>query len=185
MRKENFDHVIAAAVEVSGEREIVVIGSQAILGSVDDPPEVLLESMEVDVYPLGDPEKAIEIEAALGEGSSFQGLYGYYAHGVGPGTMKGPAGWHDRLIRVKVPPRPGQKAEPIALCLELHDLVLAKCAAGRARDWDYAREMLRLGLVDYEVLVQRIAEMPGGADHRVGIREMLEGIASQIARHPE
>lgn len=185
MRKENFDHVIAAAVEVSGEREIVVIGSQAILGSVEDPPAVLLESMEVDVYPLGDPEKAIEIEAALGEGSSFQGLYGYYAHGVGPETMKGPAGWRDRLIRVKVPPRPRQKVEPIALCLELHDLVLAKCAAGRARDWDYAREMLRLGLVDYEVLDERIDEMPGGADHKKGIREMLTGIASRTARNPE
>lgn len=116
MRKENFDHVIAAAVEISGEREIVVIGSQAILGSVEEPPEVLLESMEVDVFPLRDPEKAIEIEAVLGEGSSFQGIYGYYAHGVGPETMKGPVGWHDRLIRVKVPPRPGQEPEPIALC---------------------------------------------------------------------
>jgi hypothetical protein len=185
VRKENFDHVIAAAVEVSGEREIVVIGSQAILGSVDDPPEVLLESMEVDVYPLGDPEKAIEIEGALGEGSAFQGLYGYYAHGVGPETMKGPVGWRDRLIRVKVSPRPRQEAEPVALCLELHDLVLAKCAAGRARDWDYVREMLRLRLVDYEVLVERIDELPGGADHQDGIREMLAGIASQIARRSE
>jgi hypothetical protein len=34
MRREDFEHVIAAAAEVSGEREIVVIGSQAILGSV-------------------------------------------------------------------------------------------------------------------------------------------------------
>jgi hypothetical protein len=39
VRKESFDHVIAAAVEISGEREIVVIGSQAILGSVEEPPE--------------------------------------------------------------------------------------------------------------------------------------------------
>jgi hypothetical protein len=185
VRKESFDHVIAAAVEISGEREIVVIGSQAILGSVEEPPKVLAESMEVDVFPLRDPEKAIEIETVLGEGSSFQGLYGYYAHGVGPETMKGPVGWRDRLISVKVSPRPGQKAEPIALCLELHDLVLAKCAAGRARDWDYAREMLRLGLVDYEVLVERIDEMPGGAEHQDGIRKMLAGIASQITRDPE
>jgi hypothetical protein len=155
VRKESFDHVIAAAVEISGEREIVVIGSQAILGSVEEPPKVLAESMEVDVFPLRDPEKAIEIEAVLGEGSSFQGLYGYYAHGVGPGTMKGPVGWR------------------------------AKCAAGRARDWDHAREMLRLGLVDYEVLVERIDEMPGGAEHQDGIRKMLAGIASQITRDPE
>lgn len=133
MRKEHFDHLIAAAVDVSGEREIVVIGSQAIHGSVEEPPGILAASMEVDLYPLDDPEKAIEIEAVLGEGSSFQGVYGYYAHGVGPETMKGPAGWRDRLIRVKVSSRPGQEAEPIALCLELHDLVLAKCAAGRTR----------------------------------------------------
>ena len=185
MRKEHFDHLIAAAVDVSGEREIVVIGSQAIHGSVEEPPGILAESMEVDVYPLGDPEKAIEIEAVLGEGSSFQGVYGYYAHGVGPETMKGPAGWRDRLIRVKVPPRPGQEAEPVALCLELHDLVLAKCAAGRTRDWDYARKMLQLQLVDYEVLVERIDEMPGGPEHQDQIREMLAGITSQIARQLE
>jgi hypothetical protein len=185
VRKADFDHLIAAAAQICGDTEIVVIGSQAILGSVEEPPEILAESMEADVYPLGDPEKAIEIEAMLGEGSSFQGLYGYYAHGVGPETMKGPAGWRDRLIRVQVPPRPGQEAEPVALCLELHDLVLAKCAAGRTRDWDYAREMLRLELVDYEELVERIDEMPGGAEHQDRIREMLAGIARQIARQDQ
>lgn len=54
-----------------------------------------------------------------------------------------------------------------------------------APDWDYAREMLRLELVDYEVLIERIDEMPGGAKHRGRIREMLAGIASQIARQHE
>lgn len=182
MRKANFDHVIAAAVDVSGEREIVVIGSQAILGSIEEPPEELLESMEVDVYPLRDPAKVLEIEAVLGEGSPFQGTFGYYAHGVGPETMKGPAGWRDRLIKVKVPPRVGQKAEPVAFCLELHDLVLAKCAAERQRDWDYAEQMLRLGLVDYAVLVERIDELPGGPDLQQRVRKMLAGIAARLER---
>lgn len=103
MRKVDFDHVIAAAVEVCGEREIVVIGSQAILGSVESPPEVLVESMEADVYPLNAPEKAEEIDAVLGDGSPFHGSFGFYAHGVGPKTMKGPAGWQDRLVKVRVP----------------------------------------------------------------------------------
>jgi hypothetical protein len=49
MRRDEFEHVIAAAAEVSAEREIVVIGSQAILGSVKDPPATMLLSMEADV----------------------------------------------------------------------------------------------------------------------------------------
>jgi Nucleotidyltransferase of unknown function (DUF6036) len=180
MRKADFDHVIAAAVDVSGEREIVVIGSQAILGSVEDPPEELVESMEVDVYPLHDPDKAEEIDTMLGDGSSFHGSFGFYAHGVGPETMKGPAGWEQRLIEVKIQSRPAQKAEPIAYCLELHDLVLAKCAAARERDWDYAREMLRLGLVDLAELLGRVDQMPVPKATRELVERMLRGIAFQL-----
>jgi len=175
VRKSDFDHVIAAAVDVSGEREIVVIGSQAILGSIEDPPEELIESMEVDVYPLNDPEKAEEIDSVLGDGSPFHGMFGFYAHGVGPETVKGPAGWEERLIKVRIPPRPAQRAEPMAYCLELHDLVLAKCAAGRDRDWEYAREMLRLGLVDLDELLGRIAQMPVPEATRELIEKMLRG----------
>lgn len=52
-----------------------------------------------------------------------------------------------------MPSRAGQDTQPIAYCVELHDLVLAKCAAGRDRDWAYAEEMLRLGLVELEELL--------------------------------
>lgn len=180
MRKPDFDHVVAAAVDVSGEREIVVIGSQAILASVEDPPEALVESMELDVYPLHDPDKAEEIDAVLGDGSPFQGTYGFYAHGVGPETVKAPAGWQERLIRVAIPPRPAQKVEPIAYCLELHDLVLAKCAAGRERDWDYTREMLKRELVELDELLGRISEMPVSAAIQEHMAKMLMGIGIQL-----
>jgi len=180
MRKPDFDHVVAAAVDVSGEREIVVIGSQAILASVDDPPPALVESMELDVYPLNDPEKAEEIDAALGDGSPFQGTFGFYAHGVGPETVKAPAGWEERLIKVAVPPRPAQKVEPVAYCLELHDLVLAKCAAGRERDWDYARTMLERELVGLDELLGRVGEMPVPAATQTRITAMLKGIGVQL-----
>ncbi len=89
MRRHEFEHVIAAAAAVAGEREIVVIGSQAIFGSVADPPRRMLISMEADVYPRNDPRKADEIEGSMGEGSLFQSTYGYYAHGVGPETVVG------------------------------------------------------------------------------------------------
>jgi hypothetical protein len=145
MRKADFDHVIAAAAAVSGEDEIVVIGSQALLGTVEDPPAAMLRSLEADVYPRAAPAKAEEIDGALGDGSQFQMTFGYYAHGVGPETAKAPAGWEERLVRVEVPRRPGGKGSVVALCLEVHDLVLAKCAAGRERTGTSPRTRSRRG----------------------------------------
>jgi Nucleotidyltransferase of unknown function (DUF6036) len=177
MRREDFEHVIAAAAEVSGEREIVVIGSQAILGSVPDPPEAMLFSMEADVYPLHDPAKAEEIDGSLGDGSFFHATYGYYAHGVGPETAKAPSGWQRRLVRVEIPPRVGQKSGALALCLEVHDLVLAKCVAGRDRDWEFAGVAIEAGLAQVEALLNRIAELPEPPADRTHIRRMIEGLS--------
>jgi hypothetical protein len=176
LQRAQFEHLIAAASEVSGEREIVVIGSQAILGIVDEPPESMLFSMEADVYPLHDPAKATEIEGSLGEGSPFQGTYGYYAHGVGPETAKAPAGWEERLVRVDIPPRVGPGSGAIALCLEVHDLILAKCVAGRDRDWEFAREALSAGLVQVEELLRRTEDLPVSASDRTRIGQMLEDV---------
>lgn len=184
MRRHEFDHVIAAAAIVSGEREIVVIGSQAILGNVDDPPESMLFSMEADVYPRNDPGKADEIEGSLGEGSLFQSTYGYYAQGVGPETVVGPAGWEKRLVRVEIPPRPGQSEGAIAFCLEIHDLVLAKCAAGRDRDWVFAQDALAANLVQIDELFRRIGDIPEPPADRAYVKRMLEGIAARIDRGP-
>lgn len=169
--------MIAAAAEVSGEREIVVIGSQAILGSVPDPPRTMLFSMEADVYPLNDPAKAIEIDGSLGDGSRFHSTYGYYAHGVGPETAVAPAGWEERLVRVEIPARVGQAGEVVACCLEVHDLVLAKCAAGRERDWEFAREAIAADLVRPEELLRRLDDLPEPPADRTHIRKLLEGIS--------
>lgn len=185
MRREDFEHVIAAAAEVSGEREIVVIGSQAILGSVVDPPKSMLFSMEADVYPLHDPAMAEAIDGSLGDGSAFHSTYGYYAHGVGPETAKAPAGWEQRLVRVEIPPRVGQQGGAVALCLEVHDLVLAKCAAGRDRDWDFARVALEAGLVEIDELFRRLPDLPLPPAARSHVRKMLEGSSKQAQRYLE
>lgn len=160
MQRHEFEHLIAAAANVLGQDVFVVIGSQAILGAVRNPPPELLVSMEADLYPLQDPERAIEIEGALGDGSQFALAYGYYAHGVGPETARAPLGWQDRLVRVDVPPRVGSANAPVALCLEPHDLVLAKLVRGGVRDVDYAATAVRAGLVSITVLKQRAADLP-------------------------
>jgi hypothetical protein len=99
---------------VTGQDEFVVIGSQAILGSFDQPPEDMLHSLEVDIYPLRNPGTRISFDGALGDGSQFHVAFGYYAHGVGPETAKPPAGWQERLVKRDVPPRPGSDGTIVA-----------------------------------------------------------------------
>lgn len=173
MRRADLEHVIAAAAQISDEVEFVVVGSQAVLAA-DDPPESLLRSMEADVYPRHAPEKAEEIDGSLGDGSHFHRTYGYYAHGVGPETAKAPSGWEDRLVPISIPPRPGSDQAAVAFCLEAHDLVLAKCAAGRDRDWEFAEDALAAGLVEMRELLGRIDDLPLAEGDRAFVRRMLE-----------
>ncbi len=180
MQPEDFEHVLAAAAAVTGEQEFVVVGSQAILGSVAKPPSALLVSMEVNIYPRHAPEAAIRIDGSLGDGSPFHNSFGYYAHGVGPLTAKTPAGWQDRLVRREIPKRVTGKHTVVAWCLEIHDLVLSKCVAGRDRDWLYAREALKTRLVDVELLFSRISDLPVNMPDREHVDKQLRAIVRSL-----
>lgn len=169
--------MIRAAADVSRESEIVVIGSQAILGSFPEAPAEMLRSLDADVYPRHAPEKAIEIEGAMGDGSPFQRQFGYYAHAVGPETAKAPDGWESRLVAVEVPARAGTTQRIVAHCMEIHDLVLAKCVADRPRDREFAQEALRANLVSAEELEARVDLLPVGADRRRSLKRMLRVVA--------
>jgi hypothetical protein len=176
VRRRDFEHVIAAAANVVGEDEFVVIGSQAILGVVSEPPDELLESMEADIYPRFRPELSDLIDGAMGDGSPFEEQFGYFAHGVGPETAKAPAGWEDRLIRVEIPPRVTSARRPVAWCLEPHDLVLAKLARGSERDWDYAKRAVRASLVKLEILCARAETLPLNSGHREAVIAGLQAL---------
>lgn len=156
MRRSELEHVIRAAAAITNQYEIVVVGSQSLLGSITDPPAALVESMEADVYPRQRPDLADLIDGAIGEGSPFHERFGYYAQGVGPETAVLPAGWESRLVRVQNP----NTDLKIGWCLELHDLAAAKLAAGREKDWVFVREMLCSKIVQPEELSQRITALP-------------------------
>jgi hypothetical protein len=155
----------------------VIIGSQAIHGEIVDPPDELLQSMEVDMYPLADPDRADDIDGALGDGSWFEYTNGYFAHGVGPTTAKAPTGWMERLVRVDVEPLvPGRK--PVAYCMERHDMILAKLVRGEQRDVDYARVAVRAGLVNAAVLQTRIDDLPVDAAVRSRVKDIVLGLVA-------
>jgi hypothetical protein len=172
VRRDELEHVIRAAAEVSGDDELVIVGSQAILGQFPDAPEPLVVSREADIYPKNRPEQADEIDGSMGDGSYFDSSFGYYAHAVGPETAKAPAGWERRLI----PIRSENTGGATGWCLEVHDLVLAKCVAGRERDWDFAKEALRHGLVDSDELKCRAVDLPLSAAEAERIQRTLAAI---------
>jgi hypothetical protein len=164
MNPEQLRHILRAAAAVTGEKFFVVIGSQSILGSHPDAPRSLRRSVESDTYPKDHPEKAIELDGAIGELSPFHHEFGYYAHGVAPETATLPEGWEQRLIEFKV----NDPAGTIGLCLEKHDLVFSKLAAGREKDFDFIHELLRHRLVNRSKVLRLIeAEADQELKHRL------------------
>lgn len=103
MTREELEHLIRAAADVTNEYEFVIVGSQSILGPIPNPPAELTMSMEADIYPMNAEGKADEIDGALGEGSHFHETHGYYAQGVDSTTACLPRGWKERLRRVQGP----------------------------------------------------------------------------------
>jgi hypothetical protein len=93
MNRTQLEHIIRAASQISGDTEIVVIGSQAINAQDLKLPATVFQSLEADVYPRNHPERADNIDAAIGELSTFHQTHGYYAHGVSPETATLPAAW--------------------------------------------------------------------------------------------
>ena len=112
--------------------------------------------MEVDLYPLDAPEKADLIDGSIGELSPFHQTFGYYAHGVGPETAMLPANWRTRLVRVENE----NTAGTIGWCLSPVDLAVSKLLAGREKDVDFVRVMLRNGLVDETGITAMQTDLP-------------------------
>lgn len=77
MNRAALEHIVRAAAMISGDDELIVIGSQAILGQYPDAPAALLMSDEADVYPRNHPERAELIEGSIGELSPFHQTFGY------------------------------------------------------------------------------------------------------------
>lgn len=167
MTRAQLEHVIRAAATIAGDGEIVVVGSQAILGRYPDAPAELLVSADADLYPRNHPERSDLIDGSIGELSPFHETYGYYAQGPGPRTAVLPEGWEGRLVPVRTPAGTG-------LCLEPHDLVVAKYVAGREKDGAYVRAAARHGLVKSETVLERLERTPIDPEHRRRLRMQVE-----------
>jgi hypothetical protein len=172
MKRHELEHLIRAAGAITGAEEIIVIGSQAILGARPDSPDSLLRSREADLFTLRDPKDADLIDGTIGEGSPFHETFGYYAQGVWLDTATLPDGWQERLIGICNE----NTRQVTARCLEPHDLAVSKLVAGRDKDREFLVEMFLHGMIDGDLLLKRVGHLPVSAEEQTAIRERWERI---------
>lgn len=146
------EHAIRAACEVSGDNELYIFGSQAILGQFPHADEKLTRSIEVDASPKNKPETVDKIDGALGENSPFHHTHGFYVHGVSIETASLPEGWKERTIKVQ----DYMDENKIGWCVEAHDLAASKLIAFRYKDISFVRTLLVEELVSAATLEDRI-----------------------------
>lgn len=79
MRREQLEHAIRAACQIIEASEVIVVGSQAILGTYreEDLPSEATMPLEVDILPIADDNDEVlrlgdALEAQAGELSMFE-----------------------------------------------------------------------------------------------------------------
>ena len=152
MNKSELKTALKAAARVARDHEFFIIGSQAIHAHCRRPPAEVLLSQECDLYPRTRPESAVLLARELGRNSPFARKHGFYIDVVAPEIASLPEGWGKRVKRFHVGPI-------TASCLDMHDLLASKLAAGRLKDLELAGALLKLRLVELRTLRARIRRL--------------------------
>jgi hypothetical protein len=155
MTRAELEHAIRAACDVSGDDEVYVFGSQAILGQYPDAPESLRQSAEADIAPVKAIDMVDVIDANLGELSIFHSTFGFYVHGMSIDAAVLPNGWEKRAIEV----RNENTRNLTGWCVEAHDLAASKLVAFRDKDKDFVRILLVEKLIESPKLYRRLNQL--------------------------
>jgi hypothetical protein len=190
MRKDDVVALLLKAAEVSARTEFVIIGSQAIHGTIPDPDlDVVTRSTDVDLYPVGGYGERFmvfqDLMLHLGQDSDYHIETDVYLEAVQPDLARFPAGWEARVTRecigsVEIA---GVRKEVTVVFPEIHDLTVSKLAVGvefgRDKDIEFLDGVVRLGLVKREILHDRYPHAPRLTKERMarGLTEIDEACA--------
>lgn len=185
MNREQLEHAIRTACQIIGKPEVIVVGSQAILGTYDEgvlPSEATM-SRECDILPIADSDEetarlADLIEGVAGEWSPFDEQHGFGIDGVDLSTVVLPDGWRARLVKVQNDNTAAATGQPrfTGWCLEPHDLCAAKLCAGREKDLNFVRALIESELVDRVVIGHRLGLV--GAEYSVAAQRAVTWLTS-------
>ncbi len=170
MKKQQLDHVLRAAGRITGEKQFVIIGSQSLHGRHPDLADDIVRSAEVDLIATGSADRT-EWLNAIGVHSPFHESFGYYADPVDEKSASLPRGWKSRLVQLP----PGDTDGVQGLCLDPHDLAIAKYVARREKDIAFNRELARRAIVGCDRLLELVDKTPVS-------EEVRERMRSDIAR---
>src|SRR5579859_2682168 len=168
MKKRQVDHALRAAGRITGQKQFIIIGSQALHGKYPDLPDEILTSFEVDLIASRNTDRTAWLNA-IGVESPFHDAFGYYVDPVDGKTPVLPKGWKGRLVNLA----PGDTEGVKGLCLDPHDLAIAKYAAFREKDLIFIRELARRGLLSGEKLLARLEQTPVDEQLRERIRDQI------------
>jgi len=169
MRRDQLEHAIRTACQIIDRPEVIVVGSQSILGTFgeEELPADATMSVEIDILPIADGNDetarlADLIEGVAGEFSPFEELHGFSIDGVDLQTSALPEGWRDRLVKVQNRNTAAPMGAPqfTGWCLDKEDLCVAKLCALREKDRNFVAALLFAGLVDSAVIATRLSLLP-------------------------
>ncbi|HYT89090.1 MAG TPA: hypothetical protein VEL76_10310 [Gemmataceae bacterium] len=121
--------------------------------------------------PMNDDDAAslaTRLDGVLGEWSAFHSTHGYYVQGVRRETAvlpdAGRIGWCRSAARTRT-----------GLCLDPHDLCLAKLVAHREKDLAFVGALIEAGLANPVMMGQRVDRMTTADPRsRARIRQFLQ-----------
>lgn len=158
------------AANRTGYRQILVLGSQAVHGSLPgvELPSITTISEEADLAIVNDltGDTPHQIEAGFGMGSPYHQSLGVYADGIALSEVALPDGWEGRLRSEQIAD-PEDPDNPVTLLFpEIHDLCASKMAVavtggfGRRSDREFVKALADAGHLDLDLLDTRIDRLP-------------------------
>ena len=153
MQREQFQLLVTRAAEVCARHELIVFGSQALHAITENPPLEVIISEECDIWLQDEPELSAKLTEELGADSEFAKSTGIYVDAIPHGLPMVSDGWEHRLVEKRV-------GDVLVRCLEVHDLIVSKLAAGRLKDYEFIAAILTAKFAGVNEVIRRIQMFP-------------------------
>ena len=149
---------LVEAIRATGfDQRLVLFGSASALASFPDlgtsEDSIVRRSRPADfVLELWDDEVALKIHDRVGARKSFDMEHWFYADVVRPMAFENfPPGWDNRLVALE-----GCYG---VVCLEPHDMAVAKCFPARPKDRQLLVALITAGRLDPMIIMKRLSTM--------------------------
>jgi hypothetical protein len=118
------------------------------------------------------------IDGVLGELSLFHQTHGFYVHGllIEEGVTL-PQGWEKRANPVV---DEIFTEGNIGWCVEAHDLAVSKLVAYREKDRDFVRVLLTEGMINAQILLERICSLMIDEALRERLDQWVQNTADEL-----